>query len=122
MKNINIVQAIVDEILEYIAGILDSIDSVSEEQFLANREKRQSVAMDIMQIGECSKRIRSENAKVPTSNPYIPWRRIYHFRDSIAHEYGELDFKIVWQEATLEIPKLKAQFEGLAKKLGKNNP
>ena len=47
----------IEDILEAIASIKESVAGVSYEQFLANREKRQSVAYNIEVIGEAANAI-----------------------------------------------------------------
>ena len=47
----------IEDMLEAIASIKESVGGVTYEQFLANREKRQSVAYNIEVIGEAANAI-----------------------------------------------------------------
>ena len=56
-----------------------------------------------MQIGELSNHL-SENFKTTYSD--IPWNAIRGMRNIVAHEYGNIDFEIVWETVTVEIKDL----------------
>ena len=63
----------IEDILEAIASIKESVGGVTYEQFLANREKRQSVAYNIEVIGEAANAIDREiQEKYPASMGYDP--------------------------------------------------
>ena len=36
----------------------------------------------------------------------IPWNAIRGMRNIVAHEYGNIDFEIVWETASMEIKEL----------------
>ena len=60
----------IEDMLEAIASIRESVKGVTYEQFVANREKRQSVAYDIEVIGEAANAIARD---VQNKYPAIPW-------------------------------------------------
>ena len=61
-------------------------------------------------IGEAARGI-SDTFK--TAHPEIPWRPIMAQRHRLAHEYGEIDNKIIWRVATIHVPSLIQQIEPL---------
>jgi uncharacterized protein with HEPN domain len=46
-------------------------------------------------------------------NPQIPWRAIIGQRIILAHRYGDIDGPILWQTATVEVPKLIRMLDDL---------
>ena len=43
----------------------------------------------------------------------IDWRNFKQLRNICAHRYGILDFRLIWEIATAEIPDVKRFFEGI---------
>ncbi|MBP6217277.1 MAG: DUF86 domain-containing protein [Oligoflexales bacterium] len=42
----------------------------------------------------------------PASLSKVPWRRIVGLRNHIIHAYRGIETEIIWQTATVELPKL----------------
>lgn len=85
----------------YMAGI-------SFDEFWANSEKRDAVALRISVLGESAHKIdRATEATLPG----IPFKSIRGMRNRIAHDYGAVDFKIVWAVTQDEIAPLIAALE-----------
>lgn len=57
-----------------------------------------------MQIGELTNNL-SEEFK--NNNTDIPWREIRGMRNIVAHEYGHIDYEIVWETLEDGVPVLK---------------
>src|ERR1019366_8065475 len=70
----------------YMAG-------VSFDEFWHNSEKRDAVVLRISVLGESAHRIDKATEAVL---PGIPFKSIRGMRNRIAHDYGAVDFKIVW--------------------------
>lgn len=47
------------------------------------------------------------------AHPEIPWRPIMAQRHRLAHEYGEIDDRLIWNVATVHVPTLIALIEPL---------
>lgn len=41
--------------------------------------------------------------------PTVPWRRIYDMRNLLSHEYGDVDYDLVWDVVTEKLPELSEQ-------------
>jgi uncharacterized protein with HEPN domain len=48
-----------------------------------------------------------------TAHPEIPWRPIMAQRHRLAHEYGEIDNRLIWAVATIHVPALIQQITPL---------
>ncbi len=64
-------------------------------------------------IGEAARRVSPE---LQARHPEIPWKGIIGFRNVLAHEYGEIDYRRLYTVATQGIPAL---ISALQKMLGK---
>ena len=98
----------------YIQQVLDAVRKI--ESFTANTdrvvfdkdEKTQSaVIMQLMLIGEISKKISSKTK----SSIELPWKDIAGFRDKAVHDYFEVDLDIVWNTIISDIPILKSKLQ-----------
>ncbi len=54
-------------------------------------------------IGEAAKRVSSS---FMDSHQEIPWRQIISQRNILAHEYGQIDYEILYNTAVNDIPRL----------------
>lgn len=102
------IQHVLDAIVEvekYVAGI-------SLQAFLENSEKRYATIKQIEIIGEACNNITSE---VRDAHPDIQWKLIRGFRNISIHEYFGVNFHLVWEIATNDLPVLKEQFGLLLK-------
>ena len=69
-----------------------------------------SCNMCIIQIGELVGRLSEE---FMDEHNEIPWHAIKSMRNLHAHDYENVDFEIVWNSLTEEIPELKKELEEL---------
>jgi len=98
----------------YIQQVLDAVRKI--ESFTANTdrvvfdkdEKTQSaVIMQLMLIGEISKKISSKTK----SSIELPWKDIAGFRDKAVHDYFEVDLDVVWNTIIDDLPILKDKLQ-----------
>lgn len=101
----------------YIRQMLDAVRKI--ELFTANMnrvsfgadEKTQSaVIMQLMLIGEISKKI---SAQTKTSID-LPWKDISGFRDKAVHDYFEMDLDVVWNTIIADLPVLKSKLQNFS--------
>lgn len=69
----------------------------SFEAFETDNTFRDSVSMNIMQIGEISNDL-SKEFKERTKQE-IPWRKVYDMRNHFAHDYDSMDDEMTWNTA-----------------------
>ena len=81
---------------------------VSFEEFWHHNEKRDAVALRLSIIGEAAAHVSPVAQK---ALPSIPFKQIRGLRNRIAHDYGAIDFKIVWEVTQKEIGPLIAALE-----------
>lgn len=61
-------------------------------------------------IGEAAKNV---SADMRSKHPEIPWSDIAGTRDRLTHGYFEVDYDIVWQIVSSDLPKLIPQLKKL---------
>lgn len=77
---------------------------ISEQEFHRNFAYRNAIAMSLLQIGECVKKLSKEFRQ---DNRQIPWRAIAGMRDFFAHEYGKMDVGMLWEAAANDLPHVR---------------
>jgi len=97
----------VQHILDAIAEVEKYLAEVSFGDFLNNSEKRFATVKQIEIIGEACNAITDS---LKQSHPEVAWAPIKGFRNISIHEYFGVNFQIVWEIATVDLPVLKQQF------------
>jgi len=100
--------AYLHDMLEAARLIRDYMAGVTFDEFWHNSEKRDAVALRLSVLGESAHRI---DQAIETAVPGIPFKSIRGMRNRIAHDYGAVDFKIVWAVTQAEIEPLIAVLE-----------
>jgi uncharacterized protein with HEPN domain len=89
------------KIEEYIAGL-------SYEDFVADDKTVDAVIRQLTIIGEASNHIPEE---VTSQYSNIPWHAVRGMRNVVVHEYFSVNTRILWQTATVNVPRLLAQLK-----------
>lgn len=100
--------AYLHDMLQSTRLIRDYVAGVTFEEFWQDNEKRDAVALRLSVLGESAHKIdRSTEAALPG----IPFKSIRGLRNRIAHDYGAVDFKIVWAVTQQEVGPLITALE-----------
>jgi uncharacterized protein with HEPN domain len=89
-----------------------STKDVSFEAFASNYEKINSVAYDVLIIGEAVDKIPKS---VQEKNPQIPWRVLNDIRNKHIHEYRTVKPDKLWKMAKFSLPRVKTLLEDILK-------
>ena len=100
--------AYLHDMLEAARLIQGYVAGVTADQFWASNEKRDAVALRISVLGESAHKI---NKTTEAALPQIPFKHIRGMRNRIAHDYGAVDFAIVWAVTQNEIGPLIAALD-----------
>lgn len=95
---------LLEVIADYCDQILASVQGLSYEEFSNNLDIRDACALRALQIGENAGNL---SDVVRSKYSQIPWREIIGLRNIIAHEYGDVDDEVLWEIATIDVPKLR---------------
>jgi uncharacterized protein with HEPN domain len=95
----------------YLADILDASDAIAaliegfdKATFLADPRTQAAVAFHLSNIGEAARNISDE---LKHRYPWIEWHKARTMRNVLAHQYFAINWSIVWDTATHDIPVLR---------------
>jgi len=96
------------DIYECVIDILNYTSSVSFYEFEKDKMRRLAVERQLEVIGQAANKISSE-----VQNEYgsIPWSQIIGLRNKLAHDYGEILAKRIWDISRKSIPKLLTEMK-----------
>jgi uncharacterized protein with HEPN domain len=86
-----------DQIVELIDLIRESLAGIDEDDFLRNRIMGDATALRLGAIGEATRKLSNE---LRERHPEIEWHKMYGLRNIVAHHYRRLNYRILWQTAT----------------------
>ena len=91
------------DILEAARLISAYIERTSEVDFGANRQQQDAVIRRIEIIGEAAAHLTDESRAAISE---LPFRKMRGMRNIVAHDYANVDLKIVWEIATAHVPEI----------------
>lgn len=96
---------IIGHILQYCEKIQSTVSRFGADAtvFIADSDYRDSVAMNLLQIGELAGKLSPNYVLSSVQN----WRAIKNMRNMFAHDYGSMDIDRIWDTVVLDIPELK---------------
>ena len=77
-------------------------------QFWEDQKTRDAVAMRLHVVGEAAKHVKAETA---VALPKVPFVDIRGMRNRIAHDYGSVNFRIVWKVTKEELSPLISELD-----------
>ena len=93
---------VVKKMLQYANSICDYCKDIKDAASLSkNTLVAEAVCFDILQIGELAKDGLSDECKASMN---IPWPEINGLRNRIVHGYDEINFEIVYETISEDIP------------------
>jgi len=82
----------------------------SQADFLNDEILRSAVERKLEIIGEACRKVSKD---FQTKNAQIPWTKISATRHILAHDYGDVNYDIIWQIVTVYVPQLIAMLRPL---------
>ncbi|BDA63547.1 hypothetical protein MANAM107_03810 [Actinomyces capricornis] len=95
------------------------IEGVEYQEFVGDLMRRSAVERQIEVLGEALNRIRRADPDV--SSAIEDADRIIGMRNIIVHEYGSIDYLLVWQSVTMRVPALAALLASLLEEHGQDS-
>jgi len=84
--------------------------AMTYDAFLADIRTQDAVIRNLEIIGEAAKNL---SAGLQAKYPDIPWKAMAGVRDRLIHQYFGVNYDIVWQIITGELPVVESQVEGI---------
>ncbi|MBI5097945.1 MAG: DUF86 domain-containing protein [Nitrospirae bacterium] len=104
---------------EYLRHILDEADYIigkseglSKKNFLKDETLKRAFVRSVEIIGEAVKKLPDDFRK---NHGAVDWRAMAGTRDKLIHDYFGIDYDIVWDIITVEIPELRKQIKKILK-------
>jgi uncharacterized protein with HEPN domain len=101
----------------YVGHMLDMarqarelVASRTRADYDADVALRLALAHLVQNIGEAARRVSPELQKV---HPDIPWRNIVGIRHKVVHDYFYVDYDIIWDVVTSDLPELKQKLAAI---------
>ena len=95
--------------VEYLEDILEAmqkarrfVEEMDYSEFVQDEKTNFAAVRAVEIIGEATKHIPDE---IRARFPEISWQDMARMRDKIIHAYFEVDFQIVWDTVTVDIPR-----------------
>ncbi|BAQ59727.1 hypothetical protein GM3708_132 [Geminocystis sp. NIES-3708] len=109
------------ELKDYLEDILETLliietftDDLIFDSFVNDTKTLFAINHAIERIGEATKNI-PENIRI--KYPHIKWKGLSGMRDKIIHYYFGINYQIVWDTITIDLPILKPVIEDIMKNL-----
>jgi len=96
------------DILQAARLIASYLKNTTEADFLANSEKQDAVIRRIEIIGEATAHLTETTRQ---AIPELPFRKMRGMRNLVAHDYANVDLKIVWEVGIVHVPEICAVLE-----------
>lgn len=105
---------LIKKIISECKDIIRYTNDIGEIDFLKNDVYQKATVMSLLNIGEHANALTRDLWPLYKD---IQWRKIVDLRNIVAHGYGELRMKLIWNLSQKEVPRLLKQLEGLLKSL-----
>lgn len=95
-------------ILDETEFILQKTSQLKKDNFLKDEVLKRAIVRSLEIIGEATKKLPDD---IKSKHSQIAWRAIAGTRDKLIHDYFGIDYDIVWDIISNEIPDLKSIVE-----------
>lgn len=96
--------------MSYVEKILIYTEEMAYKDFICNDLVIEACVFNLSQLGELSNKL---DADFQERNSAIPWKQLYGLRNRIVHDYEGVNFKLVWEIISEDIPELKQSLESM---------
>lgn len=101
-------------ILEETQYLMRSTHQLNKEDFLQNEDLKRAFSRSIEIMGEAAKNVSGE---IRDTYSHIPWSGMARMRDKLIHHYFGIDYELVWEVVTEEVPTIHDQLKSVLENL-----
>lgn len=102
-----------NHMIQAVLQINEYLADVSELDFLNSRLLQDGVVRNLEVIGEAANNVTKKFPEFAQAHTEIPWEAIYYMRNRVIHGYARIDYELVWQVISKDLPALYAQLRHL---------
>lgn len=95
-----------DHMLEAAQQACSYIETMSKDDFVADKRTQQAVIMNLIIIGEAATKVMDLNVEFVADHLEIPWRSMRGMHNRIAHGYFDINLDVVWDTVQTALPEL----------------
>ena len=88
------------------ADIIEFLDEYDVTRFVRDRVMRRAILQALSEVGEAARHVSEE---LKQRYPDVPWDDARAFRNFAVHQYFSIQWDIVWDTATTNIPDIHTQ-------------
>ena len=104
----------VRDILEELHLVIQFTKGMTFDDFLSDIKTQRAIEKCLGNMGEASKKIPDSIRK---KYPEIPFKQMAQMREIVVHDYDGINYMIIWDTVTKEIPPLEEGIESLLQAL-----
>jgi uncharacterized protein with HEPN domain len=100
----------IEHMLLYADRIAQRMQNKARDDFECDPDLKDLVVYRLQVIGEAARHISDEFQK---RHPQIDWSDIIGMRHRLVHGYLDIDYDVVWNTVTIDLPRLIAELDGI---------
>ena len=97
-----------EDILDYSANVIEMIEGVSFDMFVADKRNYYAVMKNVEIVGEAAYMLTKDFKQ---AHPDTPWDLIAGMRHILVHDYGNITNSMLYRAAVNDIPILREQVQ-----------
>ena len=101
----------VAHMLQALERIVQETSETSRDRLFFDDRLTRAIILDFIILGEAANNVSKEYCE---AHPEVPWSDIAGFRHKLVHDYSGIDFDILWDAMTNDVPTLVTTFRELA--------
>ena len=96
------------DMLDHAREAVELLGDTSQAQFVSNRVMQLALTRLVEIIGEAANRVSTETRQKEST---IPWAQIVGMRNRLIHGYDVIDYDLLWDTVTVDLPSLISSLE-----------
>lgn len=89
-----------------ISFVVQATTGKTKELFLGDETLKRAVARSLEVVGEAAKHV---PADFRAQHPEVPWRAIAGMRNRLIHDYGNIDYELIWDVVETKLESLQTE-------------
>ena len=103
--------------LQALERIVQETRETARDRLFFDDRLTRAIILDFIILGEAANNV---TEKYCAAHPEVPWSDIEGFRHKLVHDYSGIDFGILWDAMTKDVPALLPMFRKLVAALPPN--